>query len=184
MLAINFTPFPDLTSERLRFRPLIPEDVNEIFGLRSDERVNRFIGRTQCKSFEEAGAFINKINRNIHNNESIYWAIAFKNDNKLIGTICLWNIQPENYRAEIGYELNPEYWGKGIMTEAIPTIIEYGFETMKLHSIQADLDPANSPSVVLLERNGFVKEGHFKESTYFNGKFSDRVVYSRIFRKE
>lgn len=180
MLAINFTPFPGLETERLRFRQLIPEDQGEVYKLRSNERVNQFLTRNQYKTIEEAGAFINKINRNINNNDSIYWAIALKNDNKLIGAICLWNIQPENYRAEIGYELNPDFWGKGIMKEAIPKVIEYGFETLKLHSLEANLDPGNSRSVILLEKNGFVKEGHFKESTYFNGKFSDRAVYSLV----
>jgi ribosomal-protein-alanine N-acetyltransferase len=180
MLTINFKPFPNLATERLLFRQLTFEDANEIFRLRSDERVNRFLTRNQYKTLEEAGAFINIINRNINNNEAIYWVITFKNDNKLIGTICLWNIQPENYRAEIGYELNPDFWGKGIMKEAIPKIIAYGFETMNLHSIEADLDPGNAQSVMLLEKNGFIKEGHFKESTFFNGKFSDRAVYSLI----
>jgi ribosomal-protein-alanine N-acetyltransferase len=180
MLAINFAPFPFLTTERLRFRQLAPEDVNEVFKLRSDERVNKFIARTQCKTIEEAGAFINKINRGINNNDCIYWAITFKNDSRLIGTICLWNIQPENYRAEIGYELIPDFWRKGIMKEAIPKVVEYGFETMKLHSLEANLDPDNLQSVMLLEKNGFIKEGHFKESTYFNGKFSDILVYSLV----
>jgi ribosomal-protein-alanine N-acetyltransferase len=184
MLPINFTPFPNLATEQLRLRQLTFDDTNEIFRLRSDERVNKFIARNQCKSLEEAGAFINKINRGINNNEAMYWVITLKNDNKLIGTICLWNIQPENYRAEIGYELHPDFWGKGIMKEAIPKVIQYSFETLKLHSLEADLDPANAQSVMLLEKNGFIKEGHFKESTYFNGKFSDRAVYSLINTKD
>jgi ribosomal-protein-alanine N-acetyltransferase len=186
MLVISFTPFPDLTTERLVFRQLIAGDEGEIFKLRSDVRVNKYLTRNQCKTMEEAGAFINKINRGIANSEWIYWGITFKNENeqrpadKLIGTICLWNIQPENYRAEIGYELNPDFWGKGIMKEAVPKIIKYGFETMELHSLEADLDPGNSQSVKLLQANDFVREGYFKESVYFNGKFSDRMVYTLL----
>jgi len=180
MLAINFKPFPNLTTENLSFRQLVPEDAKEIFKLRSDERVNQFLTRSQYKTLEEAGVFINKINRIITNGGGIYWAITKKNETSLIGTICFWNLQPENYRAEIGYELNPAYWKKGIMKEAIPKIIEYAFETMKLHSIEADVHPGNSQSITLLEKIGFVKEGHFKESTYFNGEFLDRVVYSLV----
>jgi ribosomal-protein-alanine N-acetyltransferase len=185
MLAVNFTPFPRLTTERLIFRQLKAGDEGEIFKLRSDKNVNKYLTRNGCKTMEEAGAFINKINRGISNNESIYWGIAQKKDNiypgdKLIGTICLWNIQPEDYRAELGYELNPDFWGKGIMSEAIPKIIEYGFEIMKLHSLEADLDPGNSRSALLLEKNGFMREGYFKESVYFNGKFLDRVVYTLL----
>ena len=182
MLAINFSPFPALSTEQLHFRQLSAEDVNEIFKLRSDERVNRFLSRNQCKTFEEAAALINKINRGISNNEWIYWGVTLKGDNKLVGTICLWNIQPENYRAEIGYELYPDFFFFFFMREAMARTIEYAFETMKLHTLEADTDPGNSQSVLLLEKNGFVKEGHFKESVYFEGKFTDRAVYSLISR--
>ena len=184
MLPLNFDPFPNLITEKLSLRLLTPRDTDELFKLRSDERVNRFLTRHPSRTIEDAGVFINKINRSIRNNESIYWAITLKSDNKLIGTICLWNIQPDNYRAEIGYELNPDFWGKGIMKEAIPKVIQYGFETLKLHSLEADLDPGNSQSVKLLEKNGFIREGHFKESTFFNGKFSDRSVYSLLNTKD
>ena len=180
MLAINFMPFPVMVTERLLFRQLAPGDASDIYSLRSDETVNKFLTRDQYKTLGEAGAFINKINRGISNNEWIYWGIALKEDNKLVGTICLWHIQPENYRAEIGYELHPDFWGKGIMREAMTTIIEYAFETMKLHTLEADTDPDNFQSVLLLEKNGFTKEGHFKESVYFNGIFSDRAVYSLV----
>jgi ribosomal-protein-alanine N-acetyltransferase len=180
MLAINFTPFPELVSARLRFRQLRLTDAPEIYKLRSDEKVNRFLIRKRCESLDEAVSFINKINRSISNNESMYWAITFNDSDKLIGTICLWNLQPENYRAELGYELNPEYWGSGIMREALPEVIKYGFETLKLHSIQADTDPANAQSVMLLEKNGFIREGYLKESIYFNGRFVDNAVYSIV----
>jgi len=171
MVIINFTDFPGLTSQRLVFRQLVPGDEYEIFKLRSDERVNTYLTRVHCKTVYEARAFINKINKGIRDGEWIYWAITFKNDNKLIGTICLWNIQPEHYRAEIGYELHPDFWGRGIMKEAIPKIIDFGFETMNLHSLEADLDPGNLPSAALLERNGFVREGHFKEALFLMENF-------------
>jgi len=182
MLAINFMPFPAMVTDRLLFRQLTSGDASDIYSLRSDERVNRFLSRNQYKTFGEAGTFINKINRGISNNEWIYWGITLKEDNKLVGTICLWNIQPENYRAEIGYELHPDFWGKGIMREAMTKIIAYAFDTVKLHTLEADTDPGNFHSVSLLEKNGFVKEGLFKESVYFNGKFTDRAVYSLVNR--
>ena len=182
MLSLNFTPFPALETERLRFRQLLMADALEVFQLRSDERVNKFLTRSEYQTRDEAGTFINKINRGIHNNEWIYWAITFKEVNKLIGTICLWNFEPENYRAEIGYELHPDHWGQGIMKEAMPAIISFAFSTIKLHSIEADVDPGNNQSVLLLEKNGFIKEGHFKEATFFNGRFADRAVYSLINR--
>jgi ribosomal-protein-alanine N-acetyltransferase len=184
MLAINFTPFPELATARLRFRQLKPGDAGDIYKLRSDEKVNRFLTRNRCKNLEEAAAFVNKINRGISNNEAMYWAITFNNSDNLIGTICLWNFQPENYRAELGYELKPEYWGSGIMREALPGVIKYCFETLKLHSIAAETDPGNIQSVMLLEKNGFTREGYFKENIHFNGKYLDTAVYSLINRNQ
>jgi ribosomal-protein-alanine N-acetyltransferase len=180
MLELNFTPFPELITERLQLRQLSAEDDKEILQLRSDDRVNQFLARDRNSTIYEARVFITKINKAISDNASMYWAITLKTDNKVIGTACLWNIQPENYRAEIGYELHPDFWGKGIMQEALPHVIGYAFETVHLHSIEADLHAGNIPSKKLLEKNGFVLEGLFKESIFFNGKFSDRAVYSLL----
>lgn len=150
------TTFPILTTERLILRQLDVLDEQEIFFLRSDERVNKYLVAQIAQSVEEARAFINKINAGIINNEWGYWGITFKNDNKLIGTICFWNFSKEENKAEIGYVLHPDLQGKGIMQEAIQKVIDYGFEKMKLRSIEAVLNPDNARSISLLKRNGFI----------------------------
>ena len=91
---------------------------------------------------------------------------------------------PEHYRAEIGYMLNPAYQGKGIMSEALSIIIQYGFNNIGLHSIEANANPANQASIKLLEKIGFVREGYFKENYYFNGNFLDSAIYSLICAKK
>src|SRR5438067_3727381 len=102
--------------------------------------------------------FIKKINDLERNNEAINWAITITGDNKLLGTICFWNINKEHYRSEIGYVLHTDFQGKGIMQEAMVAILKYGFETMNLHSVEANVNPDNVSSIKLLERNYFVKE--------------------------
>lgn len=114
------------------------------------------------------------------NNESIIWAITQKEDSKLIGTICFWNIIKEHYRAEIGYSLLYDFQGKGIMQEAMSAVIKYGFEKMNLHSIEANVNPANESSIKLLERNDFIKEAYFKENYFYDGKFLDTAIYSLL----
>lgn len=181
MLELNFTPFPELKTERLLLRKLTTDDADELFFLRSNEDVMRYLGREPAKSVAEAEDFINKINKGIDKNEAIIWGIALLNERaKIIGTICFWNIKVENYRAEIGYILHPAHWGKGIMKEAIDIVTGYGFNEMKLHSIEAQLSPENIASSSLLEKTGFVKEGHLKDNYYFNGVFSDTAIYSRL----
>jgi ribosomal-protein-alanine N-acetyltransferase len=158
MLNISFTPFPVLETERLHLRQLTTEDANEIFILRSDESVNEFIDRPRAKTIDDALQHIEKINSNVKNNESILWAITMKEDSKLIGTICLWNIDKEKEHAETGYELLPQFQGKGFMQEAFLKVLEYGFENLKLKAIEAVLHEKNLRSIKLLEKNNFIRD--------------------------
>jgi ribosomal-protein-alanine N-acetyltransferase len=162
-------------------RNVTQEDVNEIFFLRSDKRVLQFLGREPAGSVEEASLFIKKINELENNNEGINWGIKLKNEENLIGTICYWNITKQHYRAEMGYVLHPDHQGKGIMQEAMSEVLQYGSTVMKLHSVEARVDPENAASVKLLERSNFIREGLFKEDYFYNGRFLNTAVYSFIF---
>jgi ribosomal-protein-alanine N-acetyltransferase len=76
--------------------------------------------------------------------------------------------------------LHPDFWRKGIMKEAVLAAIDYGFNTMKLHSIEAHINPANAASAAVLEATGFVREAYFKEDFYYKGKFTDSAIYSLL----
>jgi ribosomal-protein-alanine N-acetyltransferase len=177
---MNFNPFPNITTGRLNLRKIDSDDVNEIFFLRSDSRVLKYLDGEPVKSLDDALKFIKLINEMEAKNDCITWGITLKRNNKLIGTICFWNIKPEHYRAEVGYVLHPDYHRKGIMQEAMDEVLKYGFNVMKLHSIEADVSPQNIDSIKLLERNNFIKEAHFKENYHYDGKFLDTAVYSLI----
>jgi ribosomal-protein-alanine N-acetyltransferase len=181
MLQLNFSYFPELKTERLLLRRISEDDAPDIFVLRSDEDVLRYVGKEPAKTIEDAEKFIRTVDEGLHSTNAVMWGIALKNDlARLIGTICLWNIQKENYRAEIGYVLHPEFWRKGIMKEAIQQVIEYGFKKMGLHSIEARIHADNKASAAILEATGFLKEGLLKEEFCFRGKFSDTVIYSQL----
>lgn len=159
-MKLNFSPFPALSTERLLLRALQLTDDKEIFALRSDDNINKYLDRPKAHSIEDARDFIQKIINGIANNESIFWVITFKHETALAGTICLWNIDKENAVAEIGYELLTQYHGKGIMHEAAKEVIAFSFEQMKLQSIEACLHKDNLASVKLLERNKFIRSLH------------------------
>ncbi|RNI32713.1 N-acetyltransferase [Hanamia caeni] len=179
MIEVNFQPFPTLTTSRLVLRKMGGGDNAQIFKLRADVRVMKYIGKKPMQTIAEADEFINLINDGITNNTGINWAMALKEDvNKLIGTIGLWRIIKEHYRAEIGYMLSPEYWRKGIGKEAILRIIDYGFNTLHLHSIEGKINPVNDASAKALESTGFIREALFKEDFFFNGQFEDTAIYS------
>ena len=183
MLEVSFNPFPRLESDRLVLREITPEDVTEVFAIRSDSTTMKYIPRPLAKTEQDALDHISMISKGVLNNEFINWAITFKDDDKLIGMICLLRMQLMNYRTEIGYILHPDFHGKGIMDEAIKTVIRYAFDALKFHSIEAVIDPENAASEKVLFKNNFVKEAHFKEKEYFEGRFLDSVVYSLINEK-
>ena len=158
MLNLHFESFPQLITNRLVLRRLQINDAPEIMKLRSNESVNTFLNRTGSISIEQATAFINKIETTINNREGLYWAISLKHNPALIGTICYWNIVQEKDMAEIGYELFPAFQGKGLMQEAITTLINFGFEQMHLAIITALPETANSKSIRVLVKNKFIPD--------------------------
>ncbi|MBF7091475.1 GNAT family N-acetyltransferase [Flavobacterium sp. ALJ2] len=183
MLTLNFSPFPVLKTERLFLKRITNEDANEIIALRSNPETMKYIPRPLIKTNEQALEHIAQINSITETNEGINWGITLKDNPKIIGFIGYFRIKPEHYRAEIGYMLLPEFHGKGIIPEAVKTVIDYGFNEMKLHSIEAVIDPDNLASERVLQKMGFVKEGHFKESEYYEGRFLDSVIYSLLNKK-
>ena len=162
-------------------RQLTLDDTNAVYRLRSNEEVMKHINRPLTGTAEQAATWINVITENLKKNDGITWCICLKEaPADHIGSIGLWRIDKENYRAEIGYMLEPALQGKGIMYEALQEVIAFGFKTLGLHSIEAQLDPKNIASSALLKKAGFVQEGLFKESYYFNGQFGDTAVYSLL----
>ncbi|PBJ16154.1 GNAT family N-acetyltransferase [Flavobacterium sp. ACN6] len=180
MLEFNFHPFPVIETERLVLRRITNDDVNEVFELRSNAETMKYIPRPLVKNNDDALAHIAMIEEKIETNIGINWGITLRDNPKLLGIIGYYRMQPENYRAEIGYMLLPEFHGKGIIPEAVNVLIKYGFENLKLHSIEAVIDPENYASEKVLQKCGFVKEAHLKESEFYEGKFLDKVIYSLL----
>lgn len=181
MLHPCFQPFPELKTERLVLRQITTDDKPEIFFLRSNPDVLRYIDKEPAVSMEEAAEFIRQSKRNITANELIIWGIVLQeNQSVIIGTICFWQLQPEHHRAEIGYVLHPGQWGKGLMSETMIAVIQYGFSRLNLHSIEARVNPVNQASISLLEKSGFSREAYYRENYLFRGQFLDTAVYSLL----
>jgi|SRR5690606_20186026 len=179
-LNLDFTKFPELETTRLRLREVVDNDVEEVFFLRSDKDVMKFIPRYPAKTKQDALDHIEVLRKVKESQEGINWAITQKGNDTLIGMIGFYRMNKDAFRAEVGYILHPDYQGKGIISEALQKVMEFGFEQMKLHSITAIIDPENIASEKVLQKANFVKEAHFKEDFYFNGEFLDSVHYSII----
>lgn len=179
-MNIRFSPFPKLQTERLILRKLSLDDAEEIFFLRSDGEVNRYLDRARAVDLDDAIAFTNKVNIGIANNKWIYWAVCFKDNPKLIGTVCLWNLNEEENKAEVGYELIPEYQRKGIAGEALSAVIEFGFSKLELGKIEAYTHKENLASIKLLEKLNFVRDFDEETKIDFTIENPKTAVYSLL----
>lgn len=181
MLEVNFNPFPDLKTERLILRKMNDNDTEQIFKIRADKEVMKHIGKYPMTSIDEAKEFVKLITNLLESNSGITWAVTLREyPDTLIGTVGLWRFMKEHYRAEIGYMLHPAYWRKGLTKEAILQVIGFGFNDLKLHSIEGHINPRNNASAKTLESTGFVREAYFKEDFFFDGKFEDTAIYSLL----
>ncbi|MEO6039214.1 MAG: GNAT family N-acetyltransferase [Saprospiraceae bacterium] len=155
MMQTHFTPFPELHTERLALRALVPADAPALFVLRSDPRIMNFIDRPPAETIAEVEALMQRIELETAAGKSVFWGMSLKNSPQLIGNISLWNLDPETATAELGYVLHPDFWGQGYMQEALVCAVAFGLEVMGARMIEAYLRPGNLRSVRLVERNGF-----------------------------
>ena len=163
MLNKAFSPFSILTTKQLRMRRLAIADEQEIFALRTDPEINKYLNRPSSHSLDDARNFINKVNENIDKNNTLYWAITLTGSDILIGTICLFGFIYESAECEIGYELSPSFQGRGIMTEAAEKVVDYAFHTLKVQKMEACLHRDNQPSIKLLEKLEFIRSKSYEE---------------------
>ncbi|MGB3181008.1 MAG: GNAT family N-acetyltransferase [Cyclobacteriaceae bacterium] len=146
---------PAIETERLTLRKLEASDWEVVSYLRTDEEVNKYVDRPSAPTREKALAFIAKITADYDKGEAYYWAIAKKGAPEMIGSICLWNISDDYSYAEVGYDLHPAHQGKGIMSEALQAVIDYGFNHLKITTIEAYTHRHNRSSTGMLTKNGF-----------------------------
>ena len=180
MNALNFSPFPVLETQQLILRNLVHNDVEEVFAIRGNPETMQYIPRPIAKTKEDALGVIDMITGFTSRNERINWAITEKGNDKLIGITGYVNFKPESHRAEIGYVLHHEYQRKGITYKALQAVLDYGFNVLQLHSIEAIIRTDNMASIQLIEKAGFAREAHFRDYIFHNGRYWDEYVYSLI----
>lgn len=175
----SFFPFPTLTTDRLLLRRSNESDLHQILFLRSDAEMNKYIKRTPMKDLREAAAFSSRIDKQMQNGESVEWMITLKEDQKMIGSICLWNFSDDRKQAETGYALHADFQRKGIMTEALQAVLMYGFEDLDLDEIVAYTDRRNEASRKMLVNNGFLhRENEIDEDNLDNYIYSFKKDYN------
>lgn len=171
-MKTNFEPFPILETSRLVLRKFTEKDALDLFEIRSNPEMLDFTDGKVDEFIDDTIRFIKIINNGIDKEKWINFAIVYKPNKKLIGSINLWNFDYKLKKAEVGYALNPLYQKRGLMTEALEAVVKYGFEEMGLDLIEIWTDHRNTSSIKLAERVGFkyikteLEQGYYKKQTF------------------
>ena len=169
-------PVPMIRTERLQLRSLTLKDSDIIFAYFSNPEMTRFYGMEPFQSKLESDKFIKDF---IDDYTTLYrWGIVEKSTGFLVGTCGFHAVSDKHRRAEIGYEIDLPYWGKGYATEAIQGLVKFGFDSMELNRIGANVYPENIGSRKVLEKAGFTHEGLLRGYLFQGGKYHDANVFS------
>jgi ribosomal-protein-alanine N-acetyltransferase len=180
-VSVNpFSPFPELETHRFRLRALRPSDAEIIYGYFSDPRVTRFFGMEPYTALEQAEQFIAGYLSAAEAGRGIRWGVAVRQTDLLVGTCGFHAWHVPHRRAEIGYEVRPDNWRTGVMSEVLPAMLQYGFDQMNLNRIAALISPPNTASVRLIEKLGFQREGLLREYSITAGIPEDLCSYSLL----
>ncbi|MBS1718544.1 MAG: GNAT family N-acetyltransferase [Armatimonadetes bacterium] len=169
-----------LVTERLRLRPPCAADAPALFDIFSDGEVMRYWSSLPWKSMKEAEEYVTHSIEDLKGSEALQLGIELAESKRIIGTATLFHFHKPSRRAEIGYALGRNYWGKGYMIEAMTALINHSFNTLGLNRLEADIDPRNIPSARLLERLGFEREGALRQRWIVNGEISDTWLYGLL----
>ncbi len=173
-----FATFPEIETERLLLREILPEDAPAIFRLFSSEQVTRYYDLVTYTDLRQAEELIDFFDESFELERAIRWGITRKADGALMGT-CGY-VWLRTYRGEIGYDLHPDYWGQGYMQEALDAIVDFGFSEFGLNRVEALVMLENDASARVLRGLGFQEEGVLRQHDFFKDAFHDMRLFALL----
>ena len=169
-----------LKTERLNLRPILATDLEAIHELHSLVETDRFNTLGIPNSIDETKSILERwiLENNLENNKSYTFAVELSNDRQFIGLIGI-NLGKEKYRnAEVWFKFHCNFWNKGYGTESLKKIINFGFQDLKLHRIEAGCAIENSGSISVLEKVGMLREAHTRKLLPLKSGWSDNYGYA------
>ncbi|MDQ7729948.1 GNAT family N-acetyltransferase [Halomonas sp. SpR8] len=171
---------PVIETERLSLRPLVISDSESLLKIFSDPEVMRYWNTAPWVTIQDSLDFINESNESMGLQESLVLGVYIKSTGEMAGKCMLFSFVKESKRAEIGFGLGRACWGKGFIAEAGEALIQYGFNSLGLRRIEAEIDPDNQSSAKALVKLGFTQEGLLRQRWEINGIVSDSALFGRL----
>ncbi len=175
-----FNDFPLLNTDRLTLRNFHSDDTPFLYKIRSDEKIAESAGIRRHCDLSETKKLMADIEKALNDGTGIEWVLCLKEDNTPVGYAGIWKITKEHNKGELGYALRQGYTGKGYMAEALKKILNFGFNKLKLHRLEANTDSKNTNSIKLLKKLGFKQEAFLRDDYFLNGKYSSSVIFSKL----
>ena len=166
-----FSNMPTLRTERLVLRPMHITDAQDMYDYSRREEVTRFLLWSPHASLRTTSDYLRYIESRYALGDFYDWAVIDRESQRMIGTCGFTKIDTANNSGEIGYVLNPDFHGRGFATEAARAALEFGFETMGLHRIEARFMKGNERSLRVMERLGMKFEGYHTDLIFVKGSY-------------
>jgi [ribosomal protein S5]-alanine N-acetyltransferase len=176
---MTFTEFPTITSQRLLLRQFVDSDIQNVFQGLSDPEIIKYYG-VSYKTLDETKEQMKFFADLEKEGTGIWWAVCSLDNKTFYGAGGLNNLSKEHKKAEIGFWLLTDYWGQGILKEAMPFICEYGFNKLGLHRIEGFVETDNLNCKKAIEKLDFKHEGTMRDCEIKNGKFVSVDIYSKL----
>lgn len=173
------TEFPIIKTRRLLLRQFINSDLENVFRGLSHPDIIKYYGVSYhtLESTKEQMEWFADIEQN---RTGIWWAICSPDNTVFYGAGGLNTLSEEHKKAELGFWLLTDFWHKGIMSEVVPLICNYGFENLKLHRIEAFVESKNMNCKGAMDKLGFTHEGTMRDCEFKNGEFISLDIYAKI----
>jgi len=179
-MPLGESQLPALTTSRLCLRWIEERDADALFEVFSDPQVMRYWSAPPWQDRAAARRLIDGVREGFGRGDLLQWGIAGIEDDRLLGTCTLAQVDRTHRRAELGFALGSAHWGHGHASEAVARLLSFGFEELNLHRVEADIDPRNQKSISLIERLGFRREGYLRERWHVNGEVCDSLIYGLL----
>ncbi|MNO80663.1 Ribosomal-protein-serine acetyltransferase [compost metagenome] len=170
----------ELHTEHLHLRKMKVSDSSSLFKIWSDPDVTKFMNVSCFTDENQAKEMINLLDDLSRDSKAIRFSIIKKESNEIIGSCGYNSFDFENEKAEIGYDIAKSFWGRGYASEAICSLLDHAFSSLKLNRIEAKVDPENVNSIKLLQKLNFTFEGTLRQYERVEGMFNDLNIYSKL----